>query len=133
MIDYLLFYFHLKNFSLKNLGLCFPLRTFEPGRIFIVQHLLWRLGLSGLIGRTTPNEGSILARFLTGFLQTYENITWHLAVLFILILIPETTARVERSISTMRPIKSYRSEISNANRASVGASYFDINQHKIEV
>jgi hypothetical protein len=54
MIDYLLFYFLLKIFSLKNLGLCFPLRTFEEGRIFIVPHLLWGLGFSGLIGRTTP-------------------------------------------------------------------------------
>jgi hypothetical protein len=52
LIDYLLFYVKLKNFSLiwrrhhcrwraKNLGLCSALRAFEQGGIFIVPHLLW--------------------------------------------------------------------------------------------
>jgi hypothetical protein len=52
LIDYLLFYVPLKNFSLiwrliiageglQNLGLCSALRAFEQGGIFIVPHLLW--------------------------------------------------------------------------------------------
>jgi hypothetical protein len=51
LIDYLLFYVPLKNFSLKwrfhhageglqNLGLCSALKAFEQGGIFIVPHLL---------------------------------------------------------------------------------------------
>jgi hypothetical protein len=52
LIDYLLFYIPLKNFSLniqygditgeglQNLGLCSVLRAFEQGGIFIVPHLL---------------------------------------------------------------------------------------------
>jgi hypothetical protein len=50
LIDYLLFYIPLKNFShgdvtitdeaLQNLGLCSALRAFEQGGIFIVPHLL---------------------------------------------------------------------------------------------
>jgi hypothetical protein len=47
LIDYLLFYVPLKNFSLtiadeglKNFGLCLALRAFEQGEIFIVLHLL---------------------------------------------------------------------------------------------
>jgi hypothetical protein len=52
MINYLLFYIPLKNFSLiygdvtitgkglQNLGLCMVLRAFEQEGIFIVPHLL---------------------------------------------------------------------------------------------
>jgi hypothetical protein len=51
LIDYLLFYDALKNFSLiwrrhhageglQNLGLCSALRAFEQGGIVIVPHLL---------------------------------------------------------------------------------------------
>jgi hypothetical protein len=52
LIDYLLFYVPLKNFSLKygdvtiageglqNFGLCSALRAIEQGGIFIVPHLL---------------------------------------------------------------------------------------------
>jgi hypothetical protein len=46
LIDYLLFYGLLKNFSpftgegLQNLGLCSAHRAFEQGGIYIVPHLL---------------------------------------------------------------------------------------------
>jgi hypothetical protein len=54
LIDYLLFYVPLKNFSLiwrrhhvtiageglQNVGLCSTLRAFEQGGIFIVPHIL---------------------------------------------------------------------------------------------
>jgi hypothetical protein len=89
LINYLLFYVPLKNFSLiwrrhhcqwraANLGLCSVLRAFEQGGIFIVPHLLWHgtsffpvssEGPPHLVASYDTRrgcEGSILTRILMG-------------------------------------------------------------------
>jgi hypothetical protein len=129
--------FHLK------FSLWLALQAFEQRGIFIVPHLLWQgeSVFSRSYWMNHPVQSPLTTHkgkwriYFNQDPQGFPAILWDtlhwinpdlyknvFTVLVILISLPVTTVKAERSFSVMMRIKSYRSEIRNDHRASDGAN-----------
>jgi hypothetical protein len=130
-----------QDFFTWKFSLCLALKAFEQRGIFIVPHLLWQGDFFRSYWLNHPIQSPLTTHkgkwkiYFNPDPQEFPAILWDtlhwinpdlFTVLFILISIPVTTVKAERSFSVMIQIKSYRSEIRNDRRASVGDSYLHV-------